>query len=140
MTPQPNQSGIFLAMDRLPTLGLNPMLRQHHRVRKQEKEEWVWTIAGALRPRQRRRLMLEAARVKQLVRVRLKFYWPARRLDPDNLGAAGKNILDALKELRFIRNDSARWIEYAVDQDLARNNQRAGAKGPETHLWLEPVC
>jgi len=32
-------------------------------------------------------------------------------MDPDNLVAAVKPILDAMRRVRYIRNDDAKWLE-----------------------------
>jgi len=123
---------------RVPTLGLNPMLRQHWKKREEEQTAWIWELACALEARDRRWLRVPAAK-KQRMQVWIRFYWPTRRLDPDNLSAAAMNIPDALNKLCFIRNDSARWIELMVEQALVRQNPRVGSQGAETHIWLEPV-
>lgn len=128
----------LFVIQRVPTLGLNPMLRQHWKKREEEQNAWTWELACALEARDRRWLRVPAIK-KQRMRLWIRFYWQTRRLDPDNLSAAAKNILDALKNLRFIRNDSARWIELIVQQALVRQNLRVGSQGPETHIWLEPV-
>lgn len=128
----------LFVIQRVPTLGLNPMLRQHWKKRDEEQEAWLWELACALEAHDRRWLRAPVIK-KQRVRVQIRFYWAVRRLDPDNLPAAGKSILDALKKLRFIRNDSARWIDLVVEQALVRQNSRAGSQGPETHIWLEPI-
>jgi Holliday junction resolvase RusA-like endonuclease len=41
--------------------------------------------------------------------VKIVFY-NSREYDPDNLAAAQKPILDSLKRLGFIRDDSAQWL------------------------------
>ena len=128
----------IFVIQRVPTLGLNPMLRQHWKKREEEQNAWTWELACALEARDRRWLRVPAIK-KQRMRVWIRFYWPTRRLDPDNLSAAAKNILDALKNLHFIRNDSARWIDLTVEQALVRQNLRVGSKGAETHIWLAPV-
>ncbi len=126
------------AVQRVPTLGLNPMLRQHWKKRDEEKTAWAWELACALKAHERRWLRAPAEK-KQRMTVWIRFFWQTRRLDPDNLPAAAKNVLDGLKILRFIHNDSARWINLTVEQFLVRQNKREGNHGPETHIWLEPL-
>ena len=133
----PGWPAVFV-VQRTPTLGLNPMLRQHWKKRDEEKTAWAWELACALTPNERRWLRAPSEK-KQRMTVWIRFFWQTRRLDPDNLTAAAKNIIDALKVSRFIHNDSARWINLTVEQFLMRQNRREGNRGPETHIWLEPL-
>lgn len=41
-----------------------------------------------------------------------------RRLDPDNAVASLKPVIDALKRAGWIRNDSPKWLELEVSQDV----------------------
>ena len=51
-----------------------------------------------------------------------------RRFDPDNvLGGTVKLLLDAMRDLQLIRNDSPKWLDLEVDQRLEKdkNAERA---------------
>ncbi|KKK81733.1 hypothetical protein LCGC14_2810510, partial [marine sediment metagenome] len=60
-------------IQRVPTLGLNPMLRQHWKKREEEQNAWTWELACALEARDRRWLRVPAIK-KQRMRVWIRFY------------------------------------------------------------------
>lgn len=46
-------------------------------------------------------------------------FWHQQRFDPDNLVGAAKPILDALRRVRYIRNDDREWLDLRVEQRQA---------------------
>ena len=57
-------------------------------------------------------------------RLNIMVYQPTRRFDKDNLYASCKLIIDALRRLSLIYNDSPKWLDLNVDQDLDHKNPR----------------
>jgi Holliday junction resolvase RusA-like endonuclease len=57
------------------------------------------------------------------MKVRIVSY-RARLLDKDNLYSGAKCLVDALRRTRLIRDDSPRWLELEVEQEVDRKNQR----------------
>lgn len=60
---------------------------------------------------------------KNKMSVRITSY-RARLLDKDNLYFGAKVLVDALCRMRLIRDDSPRWLELEVEQEVDRKNQR----------------
>lgn len=112
-------------IDRVP-LPLNRLLRAHWTARRRERQAWYLALFAAVgrapRGRPRRR-----ARVRVTVRRR-------RRQDPDNAAGSVKPLLDALKNLGWIVDDSPRWIELVVTEETCRRGER-----PATELVLEEL-
>ena len=42
-----------------------------------------------------------------------------RRLDPDSATASLKPLLDGMRDVRALRNDSPRWLKLEVDQEIS---------------------
>lgn len=54
--------------------------------------------------------------------------------DPDNLIGSVKVCLDAMKNLRFFRDDNGENITLKVEQVVAQNRE------PQTMITLEEIC
>jgi Holliday junction resolvase RusA-like endonuclease len=52
----------------------------------------------------------------------------ARYLDKDNLYGGAKVLVDAIRDIGMIVNDSPKWIDLKVRQRLDRANQRTEIK------------
>lgn len=82
------------------------------------KARWTGDIA----------LLIRAARVPPMQRVRLRFDWVSvdRRHDPDNLEAAQKFIWDALKHkaAKVLENDG--WAQHGGSEHHHQLGPRAG--------------
>lgn len=57
-------------------------------------------------------------------RLNIMVYQPTRRMDKDNLYASCKLLIDALRKLGLIYNDSPRWLDLDIQQDLDHDNPR----------------
>jgi Holliday junction resolvase RusA-like endonuclease len=82
------------------------------------KNDWIkalWVEGGAFLPR---------IREKKRYRASIMVYQPTRRFDKDNLHASCKLVIDALRELNFIYNDSPKWLDLDIQQDLDHDNPR----------------
>jgi Holliday junction resolvase RusA-like endonuclease len=56
--------------------------------------------------------------------LNIMVYQPTRRFDKDNLYASCKLIIDALRKLSLIYNDSPKWLDLDIQQDLDHDNPR----------------
>jgi len=56
--------------------------------------------------------------------VTVKLYRKGRRFDKDNAYGAAKILLDSLRDLGLIYNDSERWLDLSVCQELDHKNPR----------------
>lgn len=61
----------------------------------------------------------EAGRVRLNISV---YRW--NRQDPDNAVASVKPLIDALVERGWLSDDSPRWLELAVREEIDRGEQR----------------
>ena len=95
--------------------GPDGLLRLKWRGRRKYFKNWVlWIRAGVS-------FFPEVAAV---VRCRVRIHQVRRqKLDPDNLSASCKPILDALQKLNFIHDDSEKWIDLDVTQEIGREKQ-----------------
>jgi hypothetical protein len=101
---------------------------RHWAAYNQLKELWRMEIQAALRHAGFR--TEGPCRVKMRASITLRL---PRRYDPDNAHACLKPVLDEMKKAGLIRNDSARWLDLSVEQELA------GQKRPLTTIRLEPA-
>lgn len=104
----------YLKVTGFPLVGLNGdggLLRMHWTRRKVYTES-VCTLVNT--PRNR------PAPFDGVVQVTLYRAYKARPMDPDNLAACAKPVLDALVRARIIQDDSAKHIELEVQQKPLR--------------------
>lgn len=90
---------------------LNVMLRRHWGARHVINRAWAKTCLVIMWRRRKP--------VTNRVRLGVTLY-RKRRLDPDAKVASVKPILDAMVELGWLKDDSERWLELNVIQELAR--------------------
>ncbi len=90
---------------------LNKWQRMHWALRSKAKKEWWQEIIAACNGRVPRK------RVKKKKKVVIVSY-RKRKLDYDNLVGGGKPMLDALRKLKFIWDDSPEWLEIDYIQKL----------------------
>ena len=89
---------------------INAFMRLHFGERKRLREKWAWRLKLALM-RLGYDLSLEAPKMS----VNFTIHRP-RRLDRDNNWGACKVIVDAMRDINFIRNDSEVWLDEGVSQ------------------------
>lgn len=85
-------------------------LRRKYRnphVYKQLRDDWQLLIAAYTPPATRTLLKREALTHRMIVQM---VFYNSREYDPDNLPAAQKPVLDALKNIGYIRDDSTKWL------------------------------
>lgn len=84
-----------------------PSLNKYIRVHWRERGEWLQTVGMYLAAAIGRPQTTWGFRVRATFEV----WHPKRRLDDDNVVVGRKLILDALKRLGWIKNDSPRYVE-----------------------------
>ena len=95
----------------------NLVMRMHWGQRKRLRSQLQWELTAALADLgMKLPPLLYGPRVPKR-RVIITVYRP-RRLDPDNAGP--KILLDAMRDIGLIRNDSPRWLELVVEQKIEK--------------------
>jgi len=124
---------VTITIPRVP-MHANEILRVHRLVRWKLKFGWIDEFFAYLgyQPRKQIRLVAKESRMK----VTILILWPTRRADPDNLKACVKPVVDAMRHMRLITNDSPPWLDLIVEQDLA---QQVG-QSPRTIIQIEPCA
>jgi len=98
----------------------NIILRSHWAVWGRLRKAYEWMIIAALADAG---LQMPADPPQHKMRVRITSY-RARFLDPDRLYAGATILVDALRKTRLIKNDSPRWLDLRVDQEIDSENIR----------------
>ena len=98
----------------------NIILRSHWAVWGRLRKAYEWMIIAALADAG---LQMPADPPQHKMRVRITSY-RARFLDPDRLYAGATILVDALRKTRLIKNDSPRWLDLLVDQEIDSKNIR----------------
>lgn len=104
---------------------LNRLLRMHWTQRRRLIQRWSWLVLGAVRGR-------DTLPVGQFVgRVRIRVIRRSHHtLDDDNLAGSAKVILDALKRIGVIEDDSPAHVQLVCEQE----------RGTEfTTVWIHPL-
>jgi Holliday junction resolvase RusA-like endonuclease len=95
----------------------NEVMRMHWAQRKRLRSRLQWELAAALADIGMKLPPLLYGKMAPKRRVTVTVYRP-RRLDPDN--AQPKILLDAMRDIGLIRNDSPRWLELVVNQHVEK--------------------
>lgn len=95
---------------------LNKVLRMHWRAKSRFLDDWEWLVRIGLPVEYER-----AVDVKQQVAITIH---NARTYDKDNAYGACKVILDSLKALGLIVDDSARWLDVDVRQEKSTRKDK----------------
>lgn len=98
----------------------NIILRSHWAVWGRLRKTYEWMIIAALADTERQ---MPADPPQHKMKVRITSY-RARYLDPDRLYAGATLLVDALRKTRLIKNDSPRWLDLKVDQEIDGKNIR----------------
>jgi hypothetical protein len=103
----------------------NELRRKYRNVHAYQKlrEAWERSLAYCVpsaAEQQALRHMASASRMRVKITV-----FNSRLYDPDNLIGSLKPVLDALKNVRFLKDDNADWLELApVEQYRAKREQQ----------------
>jgi Holliday junction resolvase RusA-like endonuclease len=117
----------FTILTELPSA--NKLLRMHWAKRRQIKaviltELWVQKLGqGIFNTGERKKIKKS---------VLITIYHRTRRFDKDNAYAAVKPVVDCLRQLGLIYNDSPRWLDLGVCQELDHKNPRTEVEIKET--------
>lgn len=101
-------SGALRIVLPLPTPSANEWSGKHWSKRYKLKANWSKAIAAVVRVAEHRTMTP--------MRVTIERHMAGPGLDPDNLVAGVKPILDAMVTLGLLVDDSARWLELHVSQ------------------------
>ena len=96
--------------------------KQFYRIR-EEKEAWgaviLAQLSGYMKATGKRKITITSYR--------------KRRIDQDNLKGGAKQLLDALKALQLIKDDSLKWVSVKY------NPQVLDGKNPRTKIEIEEM-
>jgi len=106
---------------------MNQVMRMHWAERRRLRSTLQWELTAALADGGTKLPPLLFGKTAPRRRVIVHVYRP-RRLDPDNAGP--KILLDAMRDIGLIRNDSPRWLLLEVVQFIERTNCR-------TEIYIE---
>jgi len=125
---------IEFTIPRVP-LSPNRMLRMHWGTRAKDMREWTMWLGIKMTPSQRLSLRQTALRVKRM-EIGISIYHKSRRylFDPDNLVGSVKHFLDAMRQAKFLKDDSPQHLKLTVSQDVKGTHEVARTEiqvGPE---------
>lgn len=117
----------------IPRVPLSPnrMLRMHWAKRRKEQNSWVPEMFASLSPENTEWMRLWARRDKK-VKVKITVHHK-RLFDPDNLYGSVKFILDVMRHLGFLKDDSPKWLKLKVYQRLVKKPRQ-----PRTVIQVGP--
>ena len=107
----------------------NQIMRWHWAQRKRLRSQLQWELTAALADLGMKLPPLLYGKTAPKRRVTITVYRP-RRLDPDNAGP--KILLDAMRDIGLIRNDSPKWLELVVEQKIEKCECR-------TEIYIEDL-
>lgn len=105
---------IRVTLNTLPVSG-SKYTRSHFRIKKAYREAYAWELLGSLpecwRPLQKDHI--------PAVKARITVFWgkAQRMFDDDNLAAGLKPLIDGMRDIHLIRNDSPRWFRLEANQE-----------------------
>jgi len=104
------------------TPSLNKLLRMHWAERKKQKDDLAWEVYAEL---EKRNPGYEVMLIPQKARLEITSYRKSF-LDKDNFIGGLKQLVDVIKELRLIYDDSPEYITLKAEQRIEkkRKNQR----------------
>lgn len=115
---------VSMVIERVP-LSPNKILGRHWSFKYSDKQDWRNRIFVA-----QPKWVRDQFRGKRPATVEFNVVFPKRQLDPDNLIASLKPVIDSLKACGYIWNDSHDWLELKATQDIVSR-----AKGmPRTEI------
>jgi hypothetical protein len=92
---------------------LNKYLRMHWAVKKRLRQHWAWALKVALA----RVGFSPAGERTPKMSVNITIFL-SRRFDRENSWGGCKPIIDAMRDVGLIRNDSERWLDLGVAQTI----------------------
>lgn len=128
---QPEHQLIHLSIPRIPpspNRGLGVIGWSIWKSVKAERRAWCMELSFALRNLMGFKGWEHNGRRRRVVITQYR----KRLLDPDNATAACKRLLDAMRDLQLIKQDSEKWIELEVRQ--------VTDKEEKTTIAIEDIC
>jgi Holliday junction resolvase RusA-like endonuclease len=113
---------VRLTLQSIPT-STNQLERMHWAVKKRLRSQLQWELTAALADVGRKLPPLLYGKAAPKRRVTITAYRP-RRLDQDNATGGCKVLLDAMRDIGLIRNDSPKWLELVVNQAIEKRDCR----------------
>lgn len=100
------------------TLSENRLLRMHWAARKAKQQEYLayLTVAGAYDRR-----FFAGEKEKRTVEI---YSYRKRRIDPDNLIGGMKPLIDCLRKMKLIWDDSPKYLDLTVVQETDGKDPR----------------
>jgi hypothetical protein len=100
---------------------LNRVLRMHWAVKRKEADKW-FAVLHCMPIAERQRLV-DASKAGKRVRMTITLH-NARQFDKDNSYGAVKVIVDAAKQLGYMRDDSPAYLDLDVQQVKSTRNSK----------------
>lgn len=97
-----------ISLNKIP-ITHNCFLRLHWSKRAKDKEEWKFLLL----PHYKIRNIVEGKKIELTIII-----YRHRIQDPDNRVASLKNLIDALKEMRFLVDDNDKWLVLNLPQEI----------------------
>jgi Holliday junction resolvase RusA-like endonuclease len=91
--------------------------REHWAVKRELRKRFGWVM---LMEQRLQMPTLPPAEGKRAVKITIHRNRP---LDKDNLYSGCKPMIDAMRDIRLIKNDSPKWIELSVSQEACHRGQ-----------------
>lgn len=101
------------------SLSNNQIIRMNRYVYQQKKKAFEFMIWRELMLND---ISIPTEREKIKKKLSICVHISPRRYDDDNLNGGLKPVIDSLRALRLIYNDSPRWLEKNISQKLAKRN------------------
>jgi hypothetical protein len=110
---------------------MNQVMRMHWAERRRLRSTLQWELTAALADGGMKLPPLLYGKTAPRRRVIVHVYRP-RRLDSDNAYGGCKVLLDAMRDIGLIRNDSPKWLEFVVNQCIEKCDCR-------TEIFIEDM-
>ncbi len=101
--------------------GRNPMARWARKKKLRQDLAWEITVAAADAGNPLPPIELRSPDVR--MRLTLTLY-RARRFDPDNAHGGAKILIDAMRDLALLKNDSPKWLDLRIEQVLEKDKAK----------------
>ena len=102
------------------TPSLNKLLRMHWAERKKQKDDLAWEVYAEL---EKRNPGYEVMLIPQKARLEITSYRKSF-LDKDNFIGGLKQLVDVIKELRLIYDDSPEYITLKAEQRIEKKRKK----------------
>jgi len=106
---------VRLTIPRVPK-SPNSLLQRHWRVVQNDKNDWKQRVADLLLEHRNIFGINKFNPAARACKVTIAVHSPYQEMDPDNLQAARKPILDALMHSGILYDDARQWCESTITQ------------------------